>query len=406
MQYASSSTIRCSPRTWPSMRRSRRPTCCFFSLYPATCCHDLSGPHPSLAHLTPPGYRKAQIRRSGRAWLARGWPRAGMLDERWGNPGVPSGTIGNTACREKGNDVQEPPTPPSTVAPRRRRIRHRAGAHVDRRRARRHECAGDDRRHDVTTACNSSTARVPDRARERGGDDLVPGHRHRARQARGAGRVRPAVLRHRPREPRQLPRDDVGPGAVQLDEPGLPDLPRTSAARSTARASTTRSCRRTPAACTRPRSRRLPTSSPRRRGTGAATWRTWATRRRARRRRAGSPRSAGVAVDPAVGALDDTEGATAADQYAARHNPFVYFHSLIDPPAGGGRRVCAAHVVPALAASRPTSRRQRPASTRSSRRTSATTATTTVQGPGRRRREPGRRRARRAPTRSSPRSCR
>jgi len=28
--------------------------------------------------------------------------------------------------------------------------------------------------------------------------------------------------------------------------------------------------------------------------------------------------------------VDDTQGATAKDQYAARHNPFVYFHSLID----------------------------------------------------------------------------
>jgi hypothetical protein len=32
----------------------------------------------------------------------------------------------------------------------------------------------------------------------------------------------------------------------------------------------------------------------------------------------------------AVGATDGTQSATAADQYAARHNPFVYFHSLID----------------------------------------------------------------------------
>ncbi|MDQ1686718.1 MAG: hypothetical protein QOC82_3455, partial [Frankiaceae bacterium] len=38
--------------------------------------------------------------------------------------------------------------------------------------------------------------------------------------------------------------------------------------------------------------------------------------------------------------LDDTQTATAADQYAARHNPFVYFHSVID----SGR--CKRHVVP------------------------------------------------------------
>jgi hypothetical protein len=38
--------------------------------------------------------------------------------------------------------------------------------------------------------------------------------------------------------------------------------------------------------------------------------------------------------------LDQTQTATKKDQYAARHNPFVYFHSLID----SGR--CKRHVVP------------------------------------------------------------
>jgi phosphatidylinositol-3-phosphatase len=33
---------------------------------------------------------------------------------------------------------------------------------------------------------------------------------------------------------------------------------------------------------------------------------------------------------PAIGAIDPTQQARAADQYAARHNPFVYFHSIID----------------------------------------------------------------------------
>lgn len=37
---------------------------------------------------------------------------------------------------------------------------------------------------------------------------------------------------------------------------------------------------------------------------------------------------------------DPTQTATAADQYATRHNPFVYFHSIIDEPT------CAANVVP------------------------------------------------------------
>jgi hypothetical protein len=39
---------------------------------------------------------------------------------------------------------------------------------------------------------------------------------------------------------------------------------------------------------------------------------------------------------PAVNSRDGTQSATAQSQYAARHNPFVYFHSIIDSP------VCAA----------------------------------------------------------------
>ncbi|MEP6814113.1 MAG: alkaline phosphatase family protein, partial [Marmoricola sp.] len=44
---------------------------------------------------------------------------------------------------------------------------------------------------------------------------------------------------------------------------------------------------------------------------------------------------------PAVGAQDDTQQAKVGDQYATRHNPFVYFHSIIDRPA-----YCKANVVP------------------------------------------------------------
>jgi hypothetical protein len=44
---------------------------------------------------------------------------------------------------------------------------------------------------------------------------------------------------------------------------------------------------------------------------------------------------------PPIGAPDFTQQATATDQYATRHNPFVYFHSIIDRPA-----VCAARDVP------------------------------------------------------------
>jgi len=48
---------------------------------------------------------------------------------------------------------------------------------------------------------------------------------------------------------------------------------------------------------------------------------------------------------PAIGAPDMTHRAVIGDQYATRHNPFVYFHSIIDTPS------CVANVValPALA---------------------------------------------------------
>jgi phosphatidylinositol-3-phosphatase len=36
---------------------------------------------------------------------------------------------------------------------------------------------------------------------------------------------------------------------------------------------------------------------------------------------------------PAIGAADDTQIAVRGDQYASRHNPFVYFHAIIDTPA-------------------------------------------------------------------------
>jgi hypothetical protein len=35
---------------------------------------------------------------------------------------------------------------------------------------------------------------------------------------------------------------------------------------------------------------------------------------------------------PPIGAADPTQQATPTDQYAARHNPFIYFHSIIDKP--------------------------------------------------------------------------
>jgi len=43
---------------------------------------------------------------------------------------------------------------------------------------------------------------------------------------------------------------------------------------------------------------------------------------------------------PAIGTPDRTQRASATDQYATRHNPFVYFHSIIDEPS------CATQDVP------------------------------------------------------------
>src|SRR3954471_6077767 len=43
---------------------------------------------------------------------------------------------------------------------------------------------------------------------------------------------------------------------------------------------------------------------------------------------------------PAIGAPDTTQKAKVGDQYATRHNPYMYFHSIIDRPT------CARNVVP------------------------------------------------------------
>jgi hypothetical protein len=55
---------------------------------------------------------------------------------------------------------------------------------------------------------------------------------------------------------------------------------------------------------------------------------------------ANSPTQATTCRHPAVNSVDDTQTARTGDQYAARHNPFVYFHSIIDSPS------CAANDVP------------------------------------------------------------
>jgi hypothetical protein len=51
-------------------------------------------------------------------------------------------------------------------------------------------------------------------------------------------------------------------------------------------------------------------------------------------------REAAECGHPSVDTNDNTQSATATDQYAARHNPFVYFHSIIDDTT-----LCDSHVV-------------------------------------------------------------
>ena len=51
-------------------------------------------------------------------------------------------------------------------------------------------------------------------------------------------------------------------------------------------------------------------------------------------------REAATCGHPAIGTIDNTQAATPTDQYATRHDPFVYFKSII-----GRRRYCNAHVV-------------------------------------------------------------
>ena len=51
-------------------------------------------------------------------------------------------------------------------------------------------------------------------------------------------------------------------------------------------------------------------------------------------------REAATCAHPAIGAPDLTEHAAPNDQYAAKHNPFVYFHSIIDK-----RKYCDSRVV-------------------------------------------------------------
>jgi hypothetical protein len=53
------------------------------------------------------------------------------------------------------------------------------------------------------------------------------------------------------------------------------------------------------------------------------------------------PLGGATCAHPPIGGADHSNSAAASDQYATRHNPFVYFHSVIDDQAS-----CDAHVVP------------------------------------------------------------
>ena len=51
-------------------------------------------------------------------------------------------------------------------------------------------------------------------------------------------------------------------------------------------------------------------------------------------------RESATCAHPAIGTVDNTEHATPHDQYAAKHNPFVYFHAVIDD-----KKYCNSRVV-------------------------------------------------------------
>ena len=55
---------------------------------------------------------------------------------------------------------------------------------------------------------------------------------------------------------------------------------------------------------------------------------------------ADSTRESATCGHPTIGHADSTEWATPKDQYATKHNPFMYFHSVIDSPS------CKRRVVP------------------------------------------------------------
>jgi phosphatidylinositol-3-phosphatase len=76
--------------------------------------------------------------------------------------------------------------------------------------------------------------------------------------------------------------------------------------------------------CIHPTRRRTWLSEGVRRGRG---------QRSEQRRRDSGPHGGTDCAHPTVGGTDDTVTAEPGDQYTNRHNPFVYFHSIIDNTA-------------------------------------------------------------------------
>ena len=142
-----------------------------------------------------------------------------------------------------------------------------------------------------------------------------------------AGGAAGELLRHRSREQRQLHLARLRTAAERRRTRATASCSTTSPARDARKAAS----RPGAAASTRREvaEHRHPALRPAR--AGRPTWRTWATTPTARRPPAGTRRSEGV---------DETQKAEAGDGYATRHDPFVYFHSVIDEQA-----YCDKHVV-------------------------------------------------------------
>ncbi len=78
--------------------------------------------------------------------------------------------------------------------------------------------------------------------------------------------------------------------------------------------------------------------------TGVASWREYAEdmgNTPSRDHGEADPLGGTDCAHPEIGEVDVTNSATEVDQYADRHNPFIYFHSIIDD-----KKLCDANVVP------------------------------------------------------------